>query len=58
MNILQGADVRPTTFQLKAITAARATAVASTATWTAIKSVDLPALNTKLTTAGLSPLTF
>jgi hypothetical protein len=58
MNILQGADVRPTTVQLKAISAARATAAASTATWTAIKAVDLPALNTKLTAAGLSPLTF
>jgi hypothetical protein len=58
MNILQGADVRPTTVQLKAITAARATAAASTATWTAIKAVDLPALNTKLTAAGLPPLTF
>jgi photosystem II stability/assembly factor-like uncharacterized protein len=58
MNILQGADVRPTTVQLKAITAARATAAASTATWTAIKAVDLPALNTKLTAAGLPPLAF
>jgi photosystem II stability/assembly factor-like uncharacterized protein len=58
MNILQGADVRPTTVQLKAISAARATAAASTATWTAIKAVDLPALNMKLTAAGLSPLTF
>jgi photosystem II stability/assembly factor-like uncharacterized protein len=58
MNILQGADVRPTAVQLKAITAARATAAASSATWTAIKTVDLPALNTKLTAAGLPALTF
>jgi hypothetical protein len=58
MNILQGADVPPTSVQLKAITAARATAAASAVSWTAIRTVDVPALNVKLTAAGLSPVTF
>ena len=57
MNILQGADVRPTTVQLKAIAAARTAAASAMAKWTAIKTVDLPALNVKLVAAGLSPLT-
>ncbi len=56
MNILQGADVRPTTVQLKAITAARTAADGAMAKWTAIKAVDLPALNAKLATAGLAPV--
>ena len=57
MNILQGADVRPTTVQLKAITAARNAAASAMLKWTAIKTVDLPALNVKLVATGLPPLT-
>jgi photosystem II stability/assembly factor-like uncharacterized protein len=58
MNILQGADVRPTTVQLKAIAAARTAAAAAMATWSAVETVDLPALNASLVAAGLQPLTF
>jgi hypothetical protein len=58
MNILQGADVRPTTVQLKAIAAARRAAAVNTATWTAIRTRDLPALNARLTSGGQAPLTF
>jgi hypothetical protein len=57
MNILQGADVRPTTVQLKAITAARNAAASAMLKWTAIKTIDLPALNVKLVAAGLPRLT-
>ena len=57
MNILQGADVRPTTVQLKAIATARTSAAKAAADWAAVKSVDLPALNAKLTAAGLPALT-
>jgi photosystem II stability/assembly factor-like uncharacterized protein len=53
MNLLQGADVRPTTVQLDAIANARATASKAMTKWTAIKTVDLPALNAKLKAAGL-----
>ena len=53
MNILQGADVPPTTVQLNAIADARATASKAMARWDAIKAVDLPALNAKLKAAGL-----
>jgi photosystem II stability/assembly factor-like uncharacterized protein len=56
MNLLQSADVRPTTVQLKTIAAARASASATMAKWTAIKTIDLPAANTKLTAAGLAAL--
>ena len=57
MNLLQAADVQPTAVQLKAIANARAAGTAAMARWTAIKNVDLPALNAKLKTAGLQPLT-
>jgi hypothetical protein len=57
MNILQGADVQPTTVQLNAIADARATASKAMARWDAIKSVDLPALNARLKAAGLSTIT-
>ena len=53
MNLLQGADVRPTTVQLDAIANARATASKAMSKWTAIKTVDLPALNAKLKAGGL-----
>jgi hypothetical protein len=56
MNALQSADVQPTTMQLKAIAAARAAGSSAMTKWTAIKSVDLPAMNAKLKAAGLGPL--
>jgi photosystem II stability/assembly factor-like uncharacterized protein len=57
MNILQGADVQPTAIQLKAIAAARTAASGVMAKWTALETVDLPAINAKLKAAGLAPLT-
>jgi photosystem II stability/assembly factor-like uncharacterized protein len=57
MNILQGADVQPTTVQLNAIAEARATASKAMTRWDAIKTVDLPALNAKLKAAGLPAIT-
>ncbi len=56
MNVLQGADVQPTTVQLKAIASARAAAAQVMARWTAIKNVDLAAVNAKLKAAGLRPI--
>jgi hypothetical protein len=56
MNILQAADVRPTTVQLKAIAAARTAASAAMATWSTIKTADLPAVNATLVAAGLTPM--
>ena len=53
MNVLQAADVQPTAVQLKAIAKARAAGTAAMARWTAIKTVDLPAINAKLKAAGL-----
>jgi photosystem II stability/assembly factor-like uncharacterized protein len=53
MNLLQAADVRPTTVQLTAIATARAQATRVMARWTAASTADLVALNTKLTAAGL-----
>jgi photosystem II stability/assembly factor-like uncharacterized protein len=57
MNVLQSADVQPTAVQLKALTTARAAATAAMARWTAIKTIDLVGINTKLKAAGLTPLT-
>jgi hypothetical protein len=56
MNLLQGADVRPTTVQLNAIAAARAQAGRVMARWTAITTLELSALNAKLSAAGLPVL--
>jgi hypothetical protein len=56
MNLLQGADVQPTTVQLNAIAAARTAAARTMARWTAVKTVHLPALNAQLATAGLPPI--
>jgi photosystem II stability/assembly factor-like uncharacterized protein len=56
MNLLQGADVRPTTVQLNAIAGARAAAAKAMARWAALKAVDLPALNAQLASAGLPPI--
>ena len=57
MNLLQGADVRPTAVQLKAIATARTTAATTMAKWTAIKAVDMVSTNTALKAAGLAVLT-
>jgi photosystem II stability/assembly factor-like uncharacterized protein len=56
MNILQGADVPPTTVQLKAIATARTAAAAAMTKWAAMRTVDLPAANAKLAAAGLPPV--
>jgi hypothetical protein len=57
MNLLQGADVQPTTVQLNAIATARAAAAKAMAQWAAVKAVDLAALNTQLKGAGLPGVT-
>ena len=57
MNVLQGADVRPTTVQVSAITAARAAADKALARWRALKTIQLPALNALLKTEGLAAVT-
>jgi photosystem II stability/assembly factor-like uncharacterized protein len=56
MNSLQGADVPPTTAQLTAIAAARATAAKAMAQWTALETTDLAAVNAKLKAAGVETL--
>ncbi len=56
MNLLQGADVQPTTVQLNAIGAARAQHGRVMARWTALSTTDLVALNAKLKAAGLTEL--
>ena len=56
MNSMQSADVAPTANTLAAIASARRTAAAVTARWSALQSVDLPALNARLQAAGLSTL--
>ncbi len=53
MNSLQGADVPATAVQVAAITAARTGQTKAMTAWTALKTVDLPALNAKLKTASL-----
>ena len=53
MNLLQGADVRPTTVQLNAIAAARAQGTRVMARWSSMRTTELTALNAKLTAAGL-----
>jgi photosystem II stability/assembly factor-like uncharacterized protein len=53
MNSLQAADVQPTAVQLAAIDKARADQTKALARWTALKTIDLAALNAKLKTAGL-----
>jgi hypothetical protein len=57
MNLLQGADVRPTAVQLTAITDARTSVAATMAKWTAIKASDLVTMNATLKAAGLPALT-
>src|SRR6476620_2748149 len=57
MNLLQGADVQPTTVQLNAIASARTTAATTMAKWAAIKAGDMVSTNTTLKAAGLAVLT-
>ncbi len=56
MNLLQQADVRPTAVRLNAIARARSGATPVRVRWRAITSVDLPAVNARLKTAGLPVL--
>ncbi|HYM22906.1 MAG TPA: hypothetical protein VEU08_06850 [Vicinamibacterales bacterium] len=56
MNLLQAADVKPTTVQLNAVAAARTSAAAIMSKWMAIKTIELPAANAKLAAAGLATL--
>ncbi len=57
MNAMQAADVAPTANTLAAVTAAQQNAARVMARWTALRTVDLPALNAQLKAAGLTPLT-
>jgi hypothetical protein len=57
MNSLQAADVQPTTNQLAAITAALQSYRQTMAAWSTIKTIDVPAINLKLKTAGLPVIT-
>lgn len=54
MNLLQGADVRPTTVQLNAISRARAEGARVMARWNAMRTTELAALNRMLTAAGVA----
>jgi hypothetical protein len=56
MNLLQDADVPPTTLKLGVISRARGSAARTMARWAAIKTVDIPAVNTALAAARLQPL--
>ena len=57
MNSMQAADVAPTANTLAAVTAAQQNAARVMARWTALRTVDLPALNAKLKGAGIPALT-
>jgi hypothetical protein len=57
MNLLQDADVAPTTLKLNAIARARTSTAQTMTRWAAIKTVDIPALNAKLAAAGLASIT-
>jgi photosystem II stability/assembly factor-like uncharacterized protein len=56
MNLLQGADVRPTTVQLDAIAAARANAAKVMARWNTLRTTELATLNATLKSSGLEPI--
>ena len=56
MNLLQGADVRPTTVQLNAIAKALAEGARVMARWTALRTTELAALNTTLAAAGVAAI--
>ena len=53
MNMLQAADVPPIANDVRAMTEAHAVASRVLARWTAITTVDLPAVNAQLKAAGL-----
>jgi hypothetical protein len=53
MNAMQAADVAPTANTLAAVTAAQQDAARVMAQWNALRTVDLPALNAQLRTAGV-----
>ncbi len=57
MNSMQAADVAPTSATLEAVARAQAAAARVMARWNTLRSVDLPALNATLKTAGLGTLT-
>jgi hypothetical protein len=57
MNSMQAADVAPTANTLAAVTSAQQNAARVMARWTALRTVDLPALNVQLKGAGLPALT-
>ena len=57
MNSMQAADVAPPANTLAAVTAAQQNAARVMARWTALRTVDLPALNTQLKRAGIAALT-
>ena len=57
MNLLQSADVTPPATSVAAMTRAQQAAAGVMTRWTALKTVDLPALNAQLKAAGLPPLT-
>ena len=57
MNAMQAADVAPTANTLAAVTAAQQNAARVMARWTALRTVDLPAINAQLKGAGLPVLT-
>jgi photosystem II stability/assembly factor-like uncharacterized protein len=56
MNSMQAADVAPTANTLTAVTAAQQNAARVLARWTALRSVDVPALNVQLKAAGLATI--
>jgi hypothetical protein len=56
MNLLQAADVRPTTVQLNAIASARTNAAKVMVRWNALRTTELTTLNATLKTAGLAPI--
>jgi photosystem II stability/assembly factor-like uncharacterized protein len=56
MTAMQSADVAPTAATLKAVTDAQAAAAKVMARWSAVKAVELPALNAALKGAGLDAL--
>ncbi|MSR05865.1 MAG: hypothetical protein EXR93_02160 [Gemmatimonadetes bacterium] len=56
LNLLQGADVAPTTQLVAAVTQAQGAIAPILARWEAIKTKDVTALNEKLKAANLAPL--
>jgi hypothetical protein len=57
MSLLQGADAAATEQLLQAVAGRRDALARLLASWTALKTVDLAALNAGLAKAGVAPLT-